>query len=149
MNEQNFSPTHRLAVNAYLMNEGKFLLLKRKQPPLIWVPPGGRLNVDEDPIVGLKREIKEETHLEVEIICPANTWFGRWRENWLLSIDYLVKRKSGKVCLSEEHSGYHWISLEELKNGDPIQLDPNYGFQLKDFTHAFHLYNLLGYDGRR
>ena len=101
------------------------------------------MNVNEDPIVGLEREVKEETQLEVEILCPANTWFGRWRENWLLSIDYLVKRKTGTVRLSEEHSEYYWVSLSELEKEEPIQLNSNYGFQLEDFKQAFRLYNLF------
>jgi 8-oxo-dGTP diphosphatase len=143
MDQQNFSLSHQLAVNAYLINGNKFLLLKRKKAPRIWVPPGGRLNVNEDPLMGLRREIREETCLEIEIICPANTWFGRWQNSWLLSIDYLVKWKSGTVLLSDEHSDYDWVSLEELEKGDPVQLIPDTGFQYNDFKYAFQLYNLL------
>jgi len=147
MDQQNFSHSHQLAVNAYLMNRNKFLLLKRREAPCIWAPPGGRLNVDEDPLKGLRREVREETRLEIKIICPANTWFGRWKNSWLLSIDYLVKWKSGTVLLSDEHSDYYWVSLEELERGEPVQLNPDTGFQFEDFKYAFRLYNLLKNSG--
>ena len=55
--------THLVAVNAFLLKDDKFLLLKRNDPPLIWGPPGGKLEINEDPVTGLIREVKEETNL--------------------------------------------------------------------------------------
>ena len=135
--------THRLATNAYLMDGDRFLLLKRNREPFIWAPPGGRLEINENPVAGLKREVKEETGLEIEVITPANTWFGKWKGSWLLSIDYLALSKGGKVRLSEEHSDFRWISYEELEQGDSIQLQPGLSFQLSDFRHALALYHHL------
>jgi len=66
--------THRVAVNAYLLYNDNFLLLKRKIHPLLWGPPGGRLESDENPSDGLKREIFEETGLRAEIHMPVTTW---------------------------------------------------------------------------
>lgn len=40
--------THRIAVNAFLIHEDRFLLLKRAQKPFIWGPPGGKLQIDYD-----------------------------------------------------------------------------------------------------
>jgi 8-oxo-dGTP diphosphatase len=143
MKKEEFNLTHQVAVNAYLMDADKFLMLKRSQPPFIWVPPGGRLHENENPVAGLTREIKEETGLTVTVIGPANTWFGRWQENWLLSIDYLTVRQNGTLALSEEHSDHRWVTLKNLEKGDVIQLDPNFGFQLEDFKYAYRLYHLL------
>ncbi len=135
--------THQVAVNAYLLKGDKFLLLKRKKPPAIWSPPGGRLKMNEDPIAGLQREIKEETNLEVEVIAPVNTWFGEWKNQWLLSIDFLVYYKTGQFRLSTEHSGSAWVSLEDLRKGEPVKLDSQAGFHLKDFENAWKLNELL------
>jgi 8-oxo-dGTP diphosphatase len=98
---------------------------------------------DEDPNKGLIREIKEETNLDVEIVAPVDIWFGNWRGKPLISIDYLVKIRAGELKLSEEHSEYRWISMDELEKGDPIQLDPQLGFQLDDFKKADRLINLI------
>lgn len=135
--------THRVAVNGYVIRDGKFLLLKRNTPPFIWAPPGGRLEKDEEPHSGLKREIMEETHFEIEIVATVGTWFGNWRGDPLLSIDYLTKIVSGELKLSLEHTDSAWVSLEDLRNGKPVVLDPDIGFTLKDFEQAWKLHLLL------
>ena len=38
-----------------------------------WLPPGGHLEINEDPVQALLREIKEETGLEVTIIPTQET----------------------------------------------------------------------------
>ncbi|MEJ2637901.1 MAG: NUDIX domain-containing protein, partial [Calditrichia bacterium] len=102
--------THKVAVIAYILKGDKFLLLKRNTEPYIWAPPGGRLKPDEAPVDGLKREIEEETNLEIEIVAPVNTWFGDWNGRPLLSIDFLVKVKGGELKLSSEHTDAVWVS---------------------------------------
>lgn len=136
--------THRVAVNAYIKRRGKFLLLKRNQEPYIWAPPGGRLYPDEHPIAGLKREIKEETNFDIEVVMPANTWFGDWNGQPLLSIDYLVRVMGGELTLSPEHSKAAWVSISELKKGKPVSLDPRLGFQVEDFMNVNRLIDLVG-----
>jgi 8-oxo-dGTP diphosphatase len=141
MNIHNYS--HKVAVTAYILRENKFLLLKRTTPPKIWAPPGGRLKKNEDPIIGLKREIKEETNLKINVIAPANTWFGKWENQYLLSIDFLVEIIGGSLSLSQEHSESIWISIDQLRKGKPIELDPLLGFKIRDFENAAHLNKLL------
>jgi 8-oxo-dGTP diphosphatase len=133
------SYTHQVAVNAYLLKEKKFLLLKRTRFPFIWSPPGGRLRPEEDPLQGLLREIKEETNLETEVIAPVNTWFGRWEDQMLLAIDYLAYYQKGELRLSQEHSDGLWVSIEELRTGRPVKLETTAGFQLTDFEKAWQL----------
>lgn len=135
--------THRVAVTAYVVKNDKFLLLQRNNEPRIWAPPGGRLEKDENPEEGLKREIKEETNFDIEIVAPVNTWFGQWQGNPLLSIDYLVRIVGGELRLSKEHSSAAWVSLEELKKGVPIELDPKLGFEIDDFQKAKRLIDIL------
>ncbi len=135
--------THRVAVIAYVVRENKFLLLKRNTFPYIWAPPGGRLKRNEPPEEGLKREIREETGLEVEIVAPVNTWFGEWNGRPLLSIDYLVRIVGGRFRLSEEHSDSVWVSVADLRRGEPVRLDPRLGFHLTDFERADRLIRIL------
>ncbi len=135
--------THKVAVIAYLLRGDRFLLLKRTSEPAIWAPPGGRLNRDEPPIEGLKREIREETGFEIEVVAPVTTWFGRWHGGWLLSIDYLARITGGSLRLSREHSDAIWVTLDELERGEPIRLDPRLGFHLEDFREAWRLIQAL------
>jgi 8-oxo-dGTP diphosphatase len=42
-----------------------------------WVPPGGHLEADEDPVSAVLREIREETGLEAEVLPLSQTYpFG-------------------------------------------------------------------------
>ena len=63
---------YRNAAKAFTIRDGKLLIVKREpknvQTPGIWEIPGGRLEIGEDPVEGLKREMLEETGLEVEVV---------------------------------------------------------------------------------
>ena len=134
--------THRVAVNAFLINSDRFLLLKRTREPLIWGPPGGRLHSNEDPHQGLKREVLEETGLEIRILDPVVTWFGEFNQTTLLSVDYLCRSDRDDVVLSEEHNVHLWLTLEILKTNQNEYFSPNPGFNLSDFYSAWTSYLL-------
>lgn len=57
------------ATSILLEKEGGVLLLKRREEPLrdYWVLPGGVVEYDEDPNSTIKREVKEETGLDVSV----------------------------------------------------------------------------------
>jgi ADP-ribose pyrophosphatase YjhB (NUDIX family) len=135
--------THQVAVNGYVIQNNKFLLLKRNNPPFIWGPPGGRLKIDEDPLRGLRREVKEETNLNINIIAIAGTWFGEWGGESLLSLDFLTAVTDGELKLSKEHSAAVWFTINELKQKNLLSRDSKVGFTLKDFTEAWQLYKLI------
>jgi len=135
--------THKLAVTAYLYHHGKFLFLYRNTDPKVWAPPGGHLQVNEPPDTGVSREIKEETGLDVKYLFPVSTWFGEWRGNKILSIDYLAEPYDREVALSEEHSDYRWVSAEQLKQGHPIELAPVLDLKVSDFEYAEQVFHML------
>ncbi len=134
------SYSHRVAVTAFIIDNGRFLLLKRNNAPRVWGLPGGRLNRDEDPNTGIHREIFEETGLTVEIISPAGIWYGDFGQGIYISIDYLARKISGDVVLSDEHADYRWASLDDLKKGNPPLSESASGFSLPYFINAWALY---------
>jgi len=99
----------------------KILLLKRSEMaaylPGIWEDLGGRIKQFEEPEEALRREVREETGQEIEVLKPL-TVFHDYRgeiiaENELLIITYWCKARSDQVVLSEEHSAYQWVSPKE------------------------------------
>jgi len=57
---------------AFLVHDGRILMtLDRKG---LWEPPGGRLHRDEDPVDGLKREMREELSLDVGVDRVLHTF---------------------------------------------------------------------------
>ena len=133
--------THLVAVNAFLLKENRFLLLKRNDPPFIWGPPGGKLGINEDPVTGLKREVNEETGLEIEVNMPVTTWFGTFGNKKIFAVDYLCYYKSGIIKLSNEHDSFRWLSLKELQVNKREYFTSKFGFKYKHFKLAWKIYN--------
>ncbi|MEL6823638.1 MAG: NUDIX hydrolase [Calditrichota bacterium] len=129
--------THSAAVTGFVYQNGDFLLLNRLNPPRVWGPPGGRLEPAENPLDGIRREILEETGLTVDVQGVIDVWFGNVAGiGELLSISYLCKPPSREIRLSDEHSEFTWLSLEQLRSSHRHFLSNPEGFQLENFIQA-------------
>jgi 8-oxo-dGTP pyrophosphatase MutT (NUDIX family) len=64
-------------VSAYPL-KGKQVLLIYHPKLHKWLPPGGHMEENETPIECAKREVFEETGLEIEIIKQENIWINCW-----------------------------------------------------------------------
>lgn len=111
----------RVAVKAFIVNNNRLLIIKRAkdepQMPNAWEIPGGRLNLGENPFDGVKREIKEETNLDIEIISPLNVrHFKRKDGQTITMIIFLCRPIGGKIQLSKEHSRYEGIDIDSAKD---------------------------------
>lgn len=102
-------------------SSGKILLVKRADTsdylPNIWEDLGGRMKQFEEPEDALRREVKEETGLEIEILKPLAVFHDyrgeRYAENEMILITYWCNAQSDQVVLSDEHSAYQWVSADE------------------------------------
>jgi len=109
------------AVGALIFNpEGKILLIKSHKWRDKYVIPGGHIEVGEKIEDALKREIKEETGLDIygiafigfqEFIHDDAFWKP---ERHFIFLDYACKTDSSEVKLdSKEAQEYLWIKLED------------------------------------
>ncbi len=102
---------------AIVYNEQKqLLLLKRAEKSGSggrWPLPGGALEKDEDPIEGIKREIMEETELEVLNINPFGIRSYKNNEDSVIIVGYSCSVKTTVPKLNWEHTAYEWLSREE------------------------------------
>ncbi len=109
-----------LSQKTFVFNtEGKFLTLLRTATaptrPLKWDLPGGALEIDETPIEGAEREIKEETGLAVtgtRPLCLVSEHDGSG-DRWV-TVAYRADTKATDVTLSFEHEEYRWVTKEEF-----------------------------------
>ncbi|MBW2966665.1 NUDIX domain-containing protein [Candidatus Woesearchaeota archaeon] len=109
-----------LAVKSFIVNDKKELLLIKRQDnevhcPGAWEIPGGRLELGENPLDALRRETKEETNLEIEILNPLRVnHFTRDDGQAITMISFLCRPRSNSVMLSKEHTDYKWIELDKV-----------------------------------
>ena len=99
-------------VDALLVFQGKFLLLKRVNPPVKgeWWLPGGRVRKGEALEDAVKREVLEETGLKGRIIRQVGVINQIFAAVHTISVYYLVAAESAEVTLNAEHSAYCWVT---------------------------------------
>jgi len=110
----------RVAVKTFIVKDGKLFVVKRAsddvQKPNVWEIPGGRLDLGEDPFLGIIREIKEETGMYIDVVYPMSVrHFERDDGQIITMIIFLCKPKNDFVKLSEEHSQFEWVEIENCK----------------------------------
>ncbi len=109
-----------VAVSGLIWREDAVLFLRRAQPPLIWAPPGGRMEAGEEPWGALRREIHEETGLTtVEIVAPCIAEGGEYAGRPMLFLDFVCCCAETDVRLTPaEHDAWRWLRLEALAAGE-------------------------------
>lgn len=100
---------------AIINNQNRILLLQASDLTRIsgkWSFPGGHIDYGESIEESLKREVKEETNIDIEVLSPIKTDVI----NKTYTIIFAAKYISGEVNLSKEHSNYRWVKIKEMKN---------------------------------
>lgn len=118
----------QVGVKALLKNtEGKYLLLKRslkKYPDITgrWDIPGGRIEPGTPLIENLKREIKEETSLELTdtplLIAAQDILKGT--ERHIVRLTYTANITGIPVVDNEENEDFLWVTPEELEKVEDL-----------------------------
>jgi colanic acid biosynthesis protein WcaH len=116
-----------VSVEALIIINDKLLFLKRKNQPAKgqWWLPGGRIYKGESFEETLRREIKEETGLQVKSFKFINVYSRIFPERHDITVAFLCKCE-GKIVLNSEHSEY------KLFQEPPEDLHPYLTTLIKD-----------------
>jgi len=102
--------THYVSVAGYVTNDaGEILLIK--SPRRGWEYPGGMVEPGETFEEALKREVKEETGVDVEI----TGFIGLCKniEKDIVNLDFSCKYKGGNLTVSDESTAVMWVKREQ------------------------------------
>ena len=110
-----------LGVGAVVVRDGKVLLVKRGHEPLKgrWSLPGGRVELGETLVEAVRREIREETGLEIEV-GPVLEVFDRIERrgthvaSHLVIVDYLCTCVGGTLCAADDAEDAVWVEPGDL-----------------------------------
>ncbi len=117
-----------VAVTVLIFREGRMLSMRRSSSqeagPGLWEGVSGRVRAGEDPIAAARREVIEETQLDVEIHPrPLTSYAALRRGEPMTVIVFVADHRSGDVMLSEEHDDFRWCAEAELSElGVPVRL---------------------------
>ena len=109
-------------------NKGRILLVKQVPGKLDfwhgkWICPGGKLEKGETIEEGIKREVKEETNLNVELIRPLVPFDRVVREGneiklHVIYIDYMARLIGGELKPGSDVGEGRWVERNSLSQLD-------------------------------
>ncbi len=111
-----------LGVAGLIIENERILLIERGKEPMkgYWSLPGGLVEVGETLEIAVRREIREETGLEVEILSLVEVFQritpdaeGRTEYHFVL-MDYLCRPTSGTLLAGDDAARAQWFTESEI-----------------------------------
>jgi len=105
-------------VGIFIVKDNKVLMHKRNIEPFLgsWDIIGGILDNGEHPQKGIKREVKEETGLEVEPTEILGIYMDEYNDGRkTLNIHYIGEVVGGKIKANEEVLALEWLDIKDIK----------------------------------
>jgi 8-oxo-dGTP diphosphatase len=111
-----------VGVGGVIIYDGRALLVRRGRPPLEgqWSIPGGMLEAGETLVLGVRRELLEETGIEVKVLELIEVFErinldgeGKARYHYVV-LDYLCEAIRGEAQAGSDVTDVAWAAPTEL-----------------------------------
>ncbi|GAA0603882.1 NUDIX domain-containing protein [Virgibacillus siamensis] len=116
-------PVHIVAALGIVENDQEEILIVKERRSDQWVFPGGQVEVGENLMDGLIREVKEESGIDVKvshltaIYSNTGTYKGHSGVKTVptkVMFDYVCKPIGGELSSSDETSNSQWVKKNEV-----------------------------------
>lgn len=114
-----------VVICAIITIDGKILAVQRSRKmslPMKWEFPGGKIEPAETEVECIKREIREELNIEIEIVDRLAPSFHSYPTFTIELIPYTANYVSGELKL-KEHNSYLLLNRDELDKLDWAEAD--------------------------
>jgi 8-oxo-dGTP diphosphatase len=125
MNNKNNPMKIHVIAGALFDEQGRVLIAQRppgKHMAGGWEFPGGKLETDEQPFVGLQRELREELGVEVHQAQPLIAYEHAYADRRVLLDLWLVTEFTG-TPKSLDNQALQWVTLDQLETVGLLEAD--------------------------
>lgn len=110
---------YRNAAKALIVRDGTVLLIKRAaddvEKPDTWDVPGGRLELGEDPVEGIEREVREGVGMDIEVHDPVRAYAFTCQDGQRITMIVFWAEPRGEVTNTREARVHEWVPFERAK----------------------------------
>jgi ADP-ribose pyrophosphatase YjhB (NUDIX family) len=132
---------HSVSVAGVITDDhGRALLIQRADNHR-WEPPGGVLELGETIHDGLRREVREETGLDVEPIALTGVYKNMNRG--IVALVFRCKIAGGNLTTTDEASAFRWAADTEITG----LMEQAYAVRVLDVLHYDHPPAVRHHDG--
>ena len=103
---------YSVSVAGIIVDDQERVLLVRRRDDGRWEPPGGILELGETITAGLRREVREETGLDIEP-GPLTGVYQNLRQH-VVALAFRCEPTGGQLTTSAETSELRWASADEV-----------------------------------
>ena len=107
-------------VDAIVERDDKLLLVKRKKDPFKGSLsfPGGKVDIGEKVEDAVKRELREETSLEIELTDILGVYSDPARDprGHRISVTFIARIISGEAKAADDAESIEWLPLNDQRN---------------------------------
>ena len=132
-----------VGVGAVILQGDAVLLIQRGNEPLkgMWSIPGGALEVGESLIDGVRREVREEVGLEIEVGAIVEVFERITRDQQdavryhYVLVDFVCRPTGGSLAAGDDADDVRWVTAAglaaiEVTEGTPAVIEK--AFRMRD-----------------